>query len=243
MSYTTDAAESVIRITLNGAERLLRVTGRGAVDLTRLLRAVLQNKRSGPGKERIQDFLSTGRNVKIFRLPKSLLKAFTCEAKRYGVRFAAVKNRDDKENPTLDILVSESEGPKVCRILDKCREGKADLSRLEAEALEEAKRYMEEQKVQRVQKQKTDPAGHIIDSLVPTGPEETPPDPLFGAAGRNPLSAPFFKSSERPDDPVGFKKPSVRQALVSLRREKDREDAEGLRFERQVFGKDGDRER
>lgn len=243
MSYTTDAAESVIRFTLNGAERLLRISGRGARDLSLVLRSVLKNKRSGPGKERVQDLLTNGRNVKIFQLPKTLLKAFTCEAKRYGVRFAAVKNLDDKEHPTVDILVSEIEGAKVCRILEKCRDGKADLTRLEAEALDEARRITEAKTMQARQKQKTDPAGNIIEGLVPPDKEEEPVLPMNGAAGRKPLSAPSYKNKERSNGRGGYRKPSVKEALNALRRENETEEREGLGWEIPLKREDGDRER
>ena len=57
MSYSGDAAEQVVRMSLEGVEVAAKITGAGAKEIALLLYAVLKDQKKTKGKTRLTNML------------------------------------------------------------------------------------------------------------------------------------------------------------------------------------------
>ena len=91
MSYSGDAAEQVVRMTLEGAEVAAKITGAGAKELAVLLYAILRDQKKTKGKTRLANMLRSGKELKVFAVKDTDLQRFCQEAKKYGVLYCVEK--------------------------------------------------------------------------------------------------------------------------------------------------------
>ncbi len=116
-----DAAEELIKISLEGTEMVLRLTGDSAKEIAAALIAVASNhaKTSSKGKRWLAQELSAGTDVKVFTLPQKDAAKFTREAKRYGISYCAIRNREDKSDHDIDIIVREADAGRINRLVER----------------------------------------------------------------------------------------------------------------------------
>ena len=76
MSYSGDAAEQVVRMSLEGAEVAARITGQGAKEIALLLYAVLKDQKKTKGKTRLTNMLKSGKELKVFAVKDEDLVKF-----------------------------------------------------------------------------------------------------------------------------------------------------------------------
>ena len=84
-NYSTDAAEQVVRLSMEGADYALRIAGKGAEKLAVLLYAILKDQKRTKGKMRLANMLRSGKELKVFAVRDQELQKFCTEAKKYGV--------------------------------------------------------------------------------------------------------------------------------------------------------------
>ena len=85
MSYSSgEAAEQVVRMTLNGVEVAAKISGKAAERLAVLLYAVLKDQKKTRGKTRLNSMLRSGKELKVFAIGDRDLEKFCREAKKYG---------------------------------------------------------------------------------------------------------------------------------------------------------------
>ena len=83
-TYSSDAAEQVVRMTLEGTEVAVRLAGNGAKQLAVLLYAVLKDQKKTKGKIRLTNMLRSGKELKVFAVKDQDVTRFCTEAKKYG---------------------------------------------------------------------------------------------------------------------------------------------------------------
>lgn len=115
-----DAAEQVVRMSLEGVEVAARITGEGARQLAVLIAAVLREEQKTHGKARLSNMIKSGNELKVFTVQQKDIKTFAKEAKRYGVLYSILreKNNDDP-NATVDIIARATDAPKINRIVER----------------------------------------------------------------------------------------------------------------------------
>ena len=113
-----DAAEQVVRMTLESAETAIRLMGSGARHLAVLLYAVFKNRKRTKGKLRLTNMLRSGKELKVFAVRDRDLKTFCAEAKRYGVLYTVLKDRTADDGRT-DVMVRAEDAGKVNRIFER----------------------------------------------------------------------------------------------------------------------------
>ena len=86
-SYSADAAEQVVRMSLEGAEVAVRLAGTGAKHLAILLYSILKDQKKTRGKIRLTNMLRSGKELKVFAVVDGDLPKFCEEAKKYGVLY------------------------------------------------------------------------------------------------------------------------------------------------------------
>lgn len=136
--YSSDAADQVVRISLEGAEFALKVTGQSAKHLAVILAAVMKEEQKTKGQSRLSSMIKSGKELKVFSLQQKDLKTFKQEAKRYGVLYCVLKDKNDK-SPTaaVDLIARAEDASKIQRIVERFNLGsvdKAQVSKADAPA-------------------------------------------------------------------------------------------------------------
>ena len=73
MSYSGDAAEQVVRLTLEGVEVAAKIAGTGAKEIAVLLYAILRDQKKTKGKTRLTNMLRSEKPLKVFAVKDSEL--------------------------------------------------------------------------------------------------------------------------------------------------------------------------
>lgn len=126
MDAGTEAAEQLVRMTLQGSEVVLRLSGAGTKNLAAALMAAASSAEQTKGKTRLATMLKSGKELKVFQIPAAELKAFSAEAKRYGVLYVVVQKSNPDGNELVDLMVKSEDASKLNRIIDKLEFGRVD---------------------------------------------------------------------------------------------------------------------
>lgn len=115
-----DAAEQVIRLSLDGVEVVARISGEAAKNIAVLLAAVLKEEHKTKGKVRLTNMIKSGKELKVFAIQNQDLKKFSKEAKRYGVLYCALKDKENNAgSATVDIIARAEDAAKIQRIMER----------------------------------------------------------------------------------------------------------------------------
>ncbi len=123
MMHGADAAEQMVRMSLEGMEVALRISGAGAKNLAVLLAAILKEEQKTQGKTRLSNLIKSGKELTVFTIPEEDLSLFKREAKRYGVLYCDIKEKECRENQTVDLIARAEDAPKIDRIIEKFQMG------------------------------------------------------------------------------------------------------------------------
>ena len=118
MNAGGDAAEQVVRMSLEGVEVAARISGEGAKQLAILIAAVLKEEQKTHGKARLSNMIKSGNELKVFTVQQKDLKTFAREAKRYGVLYSILREKGNK-NP--DAAIDKFHDDIVRQLEDKHR--------------------------------------------------------------------------------------------------------------------------
>ena len=132
MSYSGDAAEQVVRMSLETGDVAIRLAGSGAKQLAILLYAILREQKKTQGKTRLANMLRSGKELKVFAVKDSDLKLFCREAKKYGVLYCVLKDRDATDGIT-DIMVRAEDASKINRIFERFNLSTVDMAEIRGE--------------------------------------------------------------------------------------------------------------
>ena len=119
MSYSSgEAAEQVVRMTLNGVEVAAKISGKAAERLAVLLYAVLKDQKKTRGKTRLNSMLRSGKELKVFAIGDRDLEKFCREAKKYGILYCVLKDKTANDGHT-DVFVRAEDASKINRIFER----------------------------------------------------------------------------------------------------------------------------
>lgn len=228
MNNSTEAAEQVVRMTLNGVEVAAKISGAAAERLAVMLYAILRDQKRTKGKIRLENLLRGGKELKVFAVRDDELALFCREAKKYGVLYCVLK--DTKANDGLtDIMVRAEDAAKINRIFERFKLATVDLAAVETQ-IEQTREVPDTQLEQGQNAPETQPSNA---SQTQPGEEERLSQYLSAVLGseepaeENPMTAQTEKSHpsepsfgthelrESTDD--ADSRPSVRKALQEIR--------------------------
>lgn len=132
MSYSGDAAEQVVRLSLETGEVAVKLAGEGAKQLAILLYAILREQKKTKGKTRLTNMLRSGKELKVFAVKDSDLQLFCREAKKYGVLYCVLKDRDATDGLT-DIMARAEDASKINRIIERFNLAAVDMAEVRSE--------------------------------------------------------------------------------------------------------------
>lgn len=220
MTQGGDAAEQIVRLSLEGMEVAVKVSGESAKNIALILMAVLREEHKTKGKARLSSMIRSGKELKVFSVQNKDLEKFAREAKRYGVLYCVLKDKGDRSgNGAADIIARAEDAAKIQRIVDRF-----GLSKVESGSA--VSKIRDDRKKQSGRS----PAEDLIEEVLKdAGKEKQSQNPGRAEAGK---SRPSLQNSGHADlseagtKDVG-KKPSVRDKLAEYKvQNKRRKDPE-----------------
>lgn len=247
MNTSGEAADQVVRMSLEVGEAALKISGTGAKHLAVMLYAVLKEKKKTKGRARLETLVKSGRPLTVFSVKESDLKQFVQEAKRYGVLYCAVRNPRGSSDGLVDVIVKEEDAPRINRIVDRFQFAsvteaakiKTEIERTRAEKAKAGKSEKQEKKPEKQgqaepekdypQKSKED---QLMDELFgePVKKEGKEQNPSLAKTTKSRLSDPTSKKQEKTAEgtsklfvPEKPEKPSVRKELREIQNARKKE--------------------
>lgn len=196
MNTSGEAADQIVRMSLNGVEVLLKISGSGAKSLAGFLYAVLKDQKKTKGKARLEGMLKSGKPLEVFSIRQDELKLFTQEAKRYGVLYCGLKSKL-KGDGMCDIMVKSEDSAKINRIVEKLKHGRVDV----ASVVSNIEKPATEKEVLNRDVREKDALDKLVEELLPY------PNQKEQAQNTNPTMATTENSS--PSEPISKNKKSL----------------------------------
>ncbi|PWL44237.1 MAG: hypothetical protein DBY45_05900 [Clostridiales bacterium] len=237
MNNSGDAAEQVVRLSLEGTEVALKLTGSAAKNIAAAIYAVLKNKDKSKikGRQRLTAMLKSGKELKVFTVSEEHLKQFATEAKRYGVVYCALRGKGKSEDGLVDVMVRAEDASKINRIVDRFKLATVDTASIKSEIEKsKAEKAAGEKQTAPAEPEHSHPEKSDEDKLLddmmgaPTQKEErSSPNPSAARTEKSPLSAP---TSGKPSKAVegtaktAGDRPSVRQELREIQAQRRQEE-------------------
>ena len=248
MNTGGEAAEQIVRMSLEGFEVAARITGAGAKNIAILLYSILKEEQKTKGKARLTNMLRSGKELKVFTVKSGDLKKFTQEAKKYGVLYCVLADRKNKDpNAEVDVIARAEDASKISRIVERFSLASVDTASIvtEAEKSKGAKGKAKDAKTagekdagakdgqpepdvgveEKAEKDK------LMDALMgkPMQKEENAPNPSVAKTEKSPLSEPTSKQQRKPAEGATIakaEKPSVREELRKIKESRKEQEAD-----------------
>ena len=243
MNTGGEAAEQIVRMSLEGFEVAARITGAGAKNIAILLYSILKEEQKTKGKARLTNMLRSGKELKVFTVKSGDLKKFTQEAKKYGVLYCVLADRKNKDpNAEVDVIARAEDASKISRIVERFSLASVDTASIVTEAEKskgekgkardtktaDAKDGQPEPDVGVEEKAEKD---KLMDALMgkPMQKEENAPNPSVAKTEKSPLSEPTLKQQRKPAEGATMakaEKPSVREELRKIKESRKEQEAD-----------------
>ena len=117
MNLGSDPADQVVRYTLESTEFALRISGTAAKNFAIFAAAVLRDQKKTRGKTNLTRLLREGKPLKFFSVSADRMREFAQEAKRHGLLFVPMRDRNDPDH--IEIAIWADDAAKVERIIER----------------------------------------------------------------------------------------------------------------------------
>jgi len=201
----------------------LKAGGMASKSLAATLYAILTDRKKVKGKARLNSMLKSGKELKVFAIHHNDLKTFTQEAKRYGVLYCVLKEKNNTDG-ICDIMVRAEDASKISRIVDKF-----ELATVDTKAINEYAASKQNRQLKDVPTLSDDEHDKLVQSLMNSMKKEeksfsqnptlartkkgvSPSEPISTRAGREP-------------DITESKRPSVRKELNDIQKQRQKKAA------------------
>lgn len=228
MNTGGEAAEQVVRMSLEGFEVAAKITGAGAKNIAILLYSILKEEKKTKGKARLSSMLRSGKELKVFTVKNGDLKKFTQEAKKYGVLYCVLADRKNADpNAEVDVIARAEDASKISRIVERFSLASVDTASIvtEAERSKDAKDGQPE--ITTPEKEQKD---KLLDELMgaPIQKEEHAPNPSVAKTEKSPLSEPISKQPKKSAEGATKSegRPSVREELRKIKDSRKAQEAD-----------------
>jgi len=224
MSYSGDAAEQVVRMTLEGTEVAAKITGAGAKQLALLLYAVLRDQKKTKGKIRLTNMLRSGKELKVFAIQDGDLQRFCSEAKKYGVLYCVLKDKSATDGIT-DIMVRAEDASKINRIFERFKLASVDMGSVKSTIERERADKKPDMSVPEHTAPEKSKEDLFIEELLKPAPSKeeaqtkNPTEARIAKSRQSEPSSPMKSKSERTKADPTESRPSVRQELKEIKNE------------------------
>lgn len=246
MNTGGEAAEQIVRMSLEGVEVAARITGAGAKNIAILLYSILKEQGKTKGKARLTYMLRSGKELKVFTVKQEDLKKFTHEAGKYGVLYCVLADKKNKDpNATVDVIARAEDASKINRIVERF-----ELAAVDTGAIVNEAEKSREKKVQKKESDLTEPEltkpekngkDKLLDELMgkPIQKEEPAPNPSVAKTDKSPPSEPTSEKQSRSAEGAIMtdEKPSVKKELQKIKQDRKEQEADTPAREKNDAGK------
>ena len=231
MNTGGEAAEQIVRMSLEGFEVAAKITGAGAKNIAILLYSILKEEKKTKGKARLTSMLRSGKELKVFTVKNADLRKFTQEAKKYGVLYCVLADRKNKDpNAEVDVIARAEDASKISRIVERFDLASVDTASIvtEAKKSRDAKDGQPEPEIGVQEKAEKD---KLLDALMgkPVQKEENAPNPSVAKTEKSPLSEPTSEQPRKSAEGATMtkdEKPSVREELRKIKESRKEQEAD-----------------
>ncbi len=159
-------------MSLEGSEVAIKLAGAGAKQLAILLYAILREQKKTKGKTRLTNMLRSGKELKVFAVKDSDLQLFCREAKKYGVLYCVLKDRDATDGLT-DIMVRAEDASKINRIFERFNLAAVDMAEVRSE-IERSRAAQQEEvpEVPAAEPMTEQEVDELLDAMLSPAPEQ-----------------------------------------------------------------------
>lgn len=231
MNTSADAADQVLRMSLEGTDYALKISGKAAEaiyhKLAKLFKELKNESKKTKGKMRLKNLLSSGKPIDIYTIEDNNLKKFCTEANKYGLVYTVLKDRSDGSH-TTDVMVKRDDKARIERIWKRLGLANTEMESLKAEVVKQVED--EKQAPVRADRQKSK-EDEFLDELMakpnPTKEEVQSRNPDMARTTKWGQSVPSSETkTSRAGEPTREPdrrtyKPSVRKELESIRKEQE----------------------
>ena len=238
MNNSGDAAEQIVRMSLEGVDVAARITGSAAKEIALLLLAALKSpdknsagKLKLKGKERMNSMLKSGKPLEIFSVKESDLKKFMQGAKQYGIVYCVLRNAKNNPDGLCDVMVKADDAPKISRLVERFKFATVDRAKIESEIVASKTEKSAEAKGSEPEAPDINETEKLLDDLMGTkegksepdapGTEKTEP----GKDGKEPTNnTPFFTSdppTTLPSEPTSDSRKKSEKATTNKKSVKE----------------------
>ena len=230
MNTSGEAAEQIVRMSLEGFEVAAKITGAGAKNIAVLLYSILKEEKKTKGKARLTNMLRSGKELKVFTVKNSDLKKFTQEAKKYGVLYCVLADRKNKDlNAEVDVIARAEDASKISRIAERFKLASETTASIvtETEKTKDEKTGQPEPDIGVQEKAEKD---KLLDELMgkPIQKEENAQNPSLAKTEKSPQSEPISEQPKKSAEGATMtkEKPSVREELRKIKESRKEQKAE-----------------
>ncbi len=231
MNTGGEAAEQIVRMSLEGFEVAAKITGAGAKNIAILLYSILKEEKKTKGKARLTSMLRSGKELKVFTVKNADLRKFTQEAKKYGVLYCVLADRKNKDPyAEVDVIARAEDASKISRIMERFDLASVDTASIvtEAEKSRDTKGGQPEPEIGVQEKAEKD---KLLDALMgkPMQKEENAPNPSVAKTEKSPLSEPTSEQPRKSAEGATMtkdEKPSVREELRKIKESRKEQEAD-----------------
>ena len=234
MNTGGEAAEQIVRMSLEGFEVAAKITGAGAKNIAILLYSILKEEKKTKGKARLTSMLRSGKELKVFTVKNADLRKFTQEAKKYGVLYCVLADRKNKDpNAEVDVIARAEDASKISRIVERFDLASVDTASIvtEAEKSRDAKGTKDGQPEPDIGVEEKAEKDKLLDALMgkPVQKEENAPNPSVAKTEKSPLSEPTSEQPRKSAEGATMtkaEKPSVREELRKIKEGRKEQEAD-----------------
>lgn len=220
--HSSEAAESIVKLSLEGFEVAARITGKGAEKIAVALYTMAKDQKMTKGKTTLNKMLKSGSQLQIFSLNTNQLKKFHEVSKKYGVLYTAlIDKKHPDEDGLVDIMVRSEDAPKINRIVDRFKLSAYDTAsiktEIEKDKMEEMIKDANERGVEVISDEE-----RLADDIMskPIQKEENEmSNPNVAKTEKSLLSEPSLENKSNSGVAINPKKPSVRETLKRIKEE------------------------
>ena len=231
MNTSGEAAEQIVRMSLEGFEVAAKITGAGAKNIAVLLYSILKEEKKTKGKARLTNMLRSGKELKVFTVKNGDLKKFTQEAKKYGVLYCVLADRGNKDpNAEVDVIARAEDASKISRIAERFKLASETTASIvtETEKSKDEKTGQPEPDIGVQEKAEKD---KLLDELMgkPIKKEENAQNPSLAKTEKSPQSEPISEQPKKSAEGATMtkeEKPSVREELRKIKESRKEQEAE-----------------
>ena len=238
MNTGGEAAEQIVRMSLEGFEVAARITGAGAKNIAILLYSILKEEKKTKGKARLSSMLRSGKELKVFTVKNGDLKKFTQEAKKYGVLYCVLADRKNKDpNAEVDVIARAEDASKISRIVERFNLASVDTASIVTEVEKsrdakaaDGKEVTNGQPEPDIGVQEKAEKDKLLDALMgkPIQKEENAPNPSVAKTEKSPLSEPTSEQPKKSAEGATMtkdEKPSVKEELRKIKESRKEQEA------------------